>query len=618
LLAVPTQWVAPVTTTVAMAVLLLSVVVITGYTGQLSLCQFALAGFGGWVAVRTAAIWGVPFGWAVLVGIAGGTVLGVLIALPAIRTRGINLAIATLALALMINSMIFNNGSLTGGYYGSVVKPPTLFGVNLNPIIEPRNYGVFAAASLALVAVLVANVRRGQSGRRLLAVRSNERAAAGLGVSIAGAKIFAFGFAAAIAALAGILLSFQTNNITFAAFDAPGSINAVLYAMLGGVGFIVGGILGAQFVVGGVGGMVATTLFGNVPNISGWLLLFTGANMLLILMRAPGGIASMLFPSRAGESKSARRSPLVFASALSQSAEILWKRVIGRWTRPESTVTTAVRRDPSKVEVRDLSVRFGSVVALDHVSFEVRPGEVVGLIGPNGAGKTTILDVLTGFTKPAAGQVLLDGRAINRWSPERRARNGVSRSWQSLELFEDMTVLENLLVGADRHRSSDYFIDIVHPNRPVNTEAVVEMSMEFGLDECLDQYPTSLSHGSERLVSIARSMVINPAVLLLDEPAAGLDANEREQIGRAIRRLAKERGIGVLLIEHDMALVLSVSDRIVCLDFGIKIAEGTCEEIVADENVIQAYLGVNAESITAGGGRDAVHAAGHQLLQGAD
>jgi sulfate-transporting ATPase len=236
--------------------------------------------------------------------------------------------------------------------------------------------------------------------------------------------------------------------------------------------------------------------------------------------------------------------------------------------------------------VKDLTVAFGGLVAVASVSFSVRPGEIVGLMGPNGAGKTTILDVVTGFTPQTSGSVTLGGGSINNWSPERRARAGMARSWQGVELFEEMTVRENLLVAADEHSPVHYLADLVRPNRRQPTALIDEVTAELRIEQHLDSRPSTLSHGTARLVGIG-----NPAILLLDEPAAGLDALETAELGRVIRELATKRGIGILLIEHDVPLLLSSCSRIVVLDFGEKIAEGSPDEISQNPDVIRAYLG---------------------------
>jgi sulfate-transporting ATPase len=247
------------------------------------------------------------------------------------------------------------------------------------------------------------------------------------------------------------------------------------------------------------------------------------------------------------------------------------------------------------IEAVLLAKRYGEKRALRGVDFTLPRGGFLVVTGPNGAGKTTLLDVVTGFTGARSGSVTFDGVAIDGWSVERRARAGIVRSWQAVELFEELTVLDNLLVAADDQSGWRYLIDLVKPGRRAATPLVDELVEEFGLADVLDERPSSLPHGVSRLVGIARALVTEPAVLLLDEPAAGLDSQESGDLGQAVRATASRRGIGILVVEHDVPLLLQTCDRMVVLDFGRKIAEGTPGEVSGDAGVIEAYLGGGAE-----------------------
>ncbi len=563
------NWQVSMLVTVGMSMLVLSVVVLTGYGGQLSLSQYALAGFGAWVAARLAATQDVPFLLALLAGMVLTVPLGLLVALPALRTRGVYLAVATLALAEMIGAVIFNNSALTGGFTGTTVPTPTIFGLDIDPISNPGRYGVTAIVAFMLLGLVVANLRRGAAGRRLLAVRANERAAASLGVGIYTAKLYAFGLASAIAAAAGVFLGFRNPNVQFAHFDIFGSINAVLYAVIGGVGWASGALVGAVQAPGGLLATVFGELFSEIETMTSWLLLLSGAAVVLTLKLAPDGVAAVV--SGSVRSLRAKRGP--------RKPERLGPPVPG------------LDRPAAALEVRDVTVRFGGVVALDGVSFTLPPGEIVGLIGPNGAGKTTMLDIITGFTPQSEGTVLLDAGSVDSWSAEHRARQGMVRSWQGVELFEEMTVLENLLVACDRKQKRRYAQDLIWPGRPAPTEVLRAVIEQFELEPHLHERPSNLSHGTARLVGIARAIAAEPRVLLLDEPAAGLDAGESRELGTVIREVAGRLGIGILLVEHDVNLLMEVCDRMVVLDFGRKIAEGTPDEISQNPAVLAAYLG---------------------------
>jgi branched-chain amino acid transport system ATP-binding protein len=244
------------------------------------------------------------------------------------------------------------------------------------------------------------------------------------------------------------------------------------------------------------------------------------------------------------------------------------------------------------LETHGLSVSFGAVRAVDGVDLVVEPGELVGVIGPNGAGKTTLVDALTGFV-PAAGSITFAGRDLTGKPPHVRARAGLARTWQSLELFDDLTVGENLQVAAEPAGARHVLADLVRPHRPKDLAPVDEALHAVGIAELAGAMPEELSQGQRKLVGVARALAARPQLVCLDEPAAGLDTAESETLGRRLRRLVGS-GLALLLIDHDMGLVLEVCDRVVVLEFGRVIAEGAPTAIRSDERVIAAYLGEKA------------------------
>jgi branched-chain amino acid transport system ATP-binding protein len=247
------------------------------------------------------------------------------------------------------------------------------------------------------------------------------------------------------------------------------------------------------------------------------------------------------------------------------------------------------------LEVDSLTVRYGNVVALDGVSFSVTRGSVTGLIGPNGAGKTTLIDALTNYTRSAAGTVRFDGRSSVGERPHRLARRGLIRTFQSVELFDDLTVEENLAVAGQSPSLLGALASVFIGRRQQRTENVSWALSVAELEDVADRYPSELSHGRRKLVGVARALARRPSLLLLDEPAAGLDTEETLELGRRLRTLP-EQGVTVLLIDHDMGLVLGVCDHVLVLDFGNLIAAGTAAEIRADPRVIEAYLGSTESS----------------------
>jgi ABC-type branched-subunit amino acid transport system ATPase component/ABC-type branched-subunit amino acid transport system permease subunit len=572
------SWSDAVLSTAIFAVLSLSLIVVTGYAGQLSLAQFALAGVGAWASSRAADVWGVPFIVALLIGIAATVPIGLLVALPAVRARGVNLAVATLALSVVITSILLNNPDYTGGTIkGTQVGTPDLFGWKIDSLNHSDRYAGVAIVLTALCALLVVNLRRSSTGRTLIAVRDNERAAASLGVSVVGAKLYAFSVGAAIASIAGVLLAFQFNNVDFSKYSVLGSVQSLLYAVIGGIGFVSGSVIAGLNAVGGTGQYVLNQLLSGVDFFSDPVkFALLGALLLLVVIVIhPDGIAEL----------NARNNDKLRAQL---------RRV--RKTRPapeqddKSVSVVRQRVTPRHLELRNVTVRFGSVVALDQVSLGVGPGEVVGLIGPNGAGKTTLIDAATGFLS-CSGEVLLDGELLNRRSPRGRALRGLTRSFQSLELFEDMTVSDNLRVASDPRSRWSYLVDLLRPGRPSLSSVARATVQEFKLSHALDKLPAELPYAQRRLVAIARAVATSPSVLLLDEPAAGLDDASTRELSALIRTLAADWGMGVLLIEHDVSMVMSTCDRVVALDFGSVIASGTPAEIRENDAVVDAYLG---------------------------
>jgi sulfate-transporting ATPase len=382
-----------------------------------------------------------------------------------------------------------------------------------------------------------------------------------------GVKLYAFAVASAIAGLAGILFGFRSSIVTYEQYSPLQSIFSVGWAVIGGLGFVVGAVVSAPNALGGFG----TIFMDQVLSIGKWDALVGGVVVLLVVVLHQDGIAEVLCHGvRAARSRARRRT--VGAPALPRSVP-----------KPVTPETLAVEH---------LTVRFGGVVAVDGVSFEVRPGEVVGLIGPNGAGKTTVIDAVTGFVKPSNGTITIGGVAAQQWSATKRARRGLRRSFQSLELFEDVSVEDNIRAGADAGASSvSWLTDLVWPRQHDLPETAIAAIHEFALEEHLLRLPSELPYGRRRLVGIARAVASGPSVILLDEPAAGLDETETRELATLIRRLADERGMAVLLVEHDVSLVMSTCDRIVVLNFGAVIASGTPDEVRSHGEVRAAYLG---------------------------
>ncbi len=568
------KWIDAITVSLGVAVVLLSIVVVTGYAGQLSLAQYSMAGFGAYVAGRLVAVYDIPFLLGLVAGVAAAVPLGLVFALPAVRTRGINLAIVTLGLGTTIELMLFRNRDYTGGVQGTQVGNPDLFGYDIGSINHPERYGIFVLVMALLAVWVVSNVRRGRSGRRLIAVRTNERAAAALGINVVIAKLFAFSFASAIAALGGILLAFRLSSISYQSFTNFTSITYVGLALVGGVGHLLGAFVGSTMAPAGFAQEVFESTWEGVGE---YIQLISGIAILLTVLANPDGVAAE-WVKTFREMKKARKWGQPYIIELADVAD------------PAADTEQHAQVPAHTLTVEGLTVRYEAVVAVDDVSFRLEPGTVTGLIGPNGAGKTSLIDAVSGFT-PAEGRVGIDDVDLSNKPPVGRVRAGVARSFQSLELFEDSTVFENLSVAADPQDLRSYLIDLVRPINPPFPPEVVRAIKEFQLDEDLHRDVKDLSYGKRRLLAIARAVAMHPSVLLLDEPAAGLSSTESTELARLVRRLADEWGMAILVVEHDMNFVMGVCDQIVVLDFGKMIAAGGPEDVRSDPAVIAAYLG---------------------------
>ena len=593
------DWISPVIVSTTTAIVGLSVVVLTGYAGQLSIAQFALAGMGAFAAGQVSDVLGWGFEAALVSGVLVAGLTGLAFGLPALRTRGVNLAVVTFGLGFAMFAMVFSNPS----WAVTVPSQVSLLGLDLDPIEHPRRYAVLCLVALFLAALMVANLRRGRAGRRLLAVRTNERAAAAIGVNVFEAKLYAFALSASIAGLGGVLLAFSYASIGLPSlFGTGASINVLILSVIGGVGFVVGPALAA---LGTQNGMVSlllpdNTTVGGIPTEGGpaqYIPLVLAAVLILTLVfnqdGAAGEIEKLTRRRHGGgtpDEDEALSEGLRDGSASGDAGD-----VPAAASETGQTAASPGRRGgrvhPRTLQVTGLTQTFGAFTALSEVDLTVAPGEVVGLLGPNGAGKTTLIDCVAGNNRLTAGRVELDGVDVSRWSPQRRARAGLSRSFQSLELFDDLTVRENLLAAAEPRDRRAYLTDLVLPGRPQLPPAALDAVAELELEPLLDVRAQDLSYGQRRLVAIARAVASGPSVLLLDEPAAGLDERESAELGHLVRRLADTWGMSVLLIEHDVALVLGTADRVAVLDFGRKIAEGAPAQVSTDPVVRRAYLG---------------------------
>ena len=557
------SWRAALITSLSFSIIMLSQVVVTGFAGQVSLAQLVLAGSAGFLLSPLTVSWGVPFPLAPIIAALGAMVIGVVVGIPAVRVRGLPLAVVTLALAVALEALWFQNTKFVGAG-GKSIHGPSLFGLNLRVgtgAAFPRlPFSFMVLAVLIIVALGVAKLRNSRLGAEMLAVRANERSAAAVGINVARTKLIAFGIASFIAGIGGCMVAYQQTNVTFDQFDAVLGLGIFATAYLAGVTSVSGGILAGVMAYGGI----VYRGMDQGLHLGGWYDTLSGVGLVLTVILNPEGIVGPFHAKLA-----ARRS------AQSDSTELVPEHRVAaaEVDRPVRSVSGSGR---SLLAIQDVFVQYGGVIAVNGVSFSVPEGAIVGLIGPNGAGKTTLIDAISGFA-PARGSVALDGKVLDGLRPHQRIRAGLGRTFQAIELWDDLTVAEN--VGA-----------AVGSKAGDRGGGVGEVLATLGLDSVGDRPVSELSQGQRQLVSIARAVLGNPEVLLLDEPAAGLDSTESLWLGERLKSV-RDRGVTILLVDHDMGLVLSVCDQIHVLNFGQLIASGTPDEIRADRVVAEAYLG---------------------------
>ncbi|MCU1375191.1 MAG: transporter related protein [Actinomycetia bacterium] len=575
------SWSSALITTGTVGLLGLSIVVVTGYAGQISLAPFALAGMASLMTAASASRWHMGFVSSLLIGVVTATVVGVLVGAPAVRVRGVNLAIATIGLAMMIESAVLNNSDIVG-INGIAVPGARLFGMDIEPGGHPERFAVLCIVVLALAAMAVGNMRASQSGRRYVSVRANERGAAALGISVSGAKLSAFAVSAALAGLSGALSTYRYRTAVFDLYTVFNSITTLAMTLLMSVGFVIGGVLAGANAVGGVIPFFVEDIVG-LKAFDTWLPALSGVFLIDIMTRSPDGLVfkNITDAKRRRERRAAKDGKVVAPPP---------PAVLGSASLSSEMLVSDVPAGTKMLEVKDLTVRYGPTVAVREVSLDVYAGRVLGILGPNGAGKTTLIDGITGFAADVEGKVLLDGDAVHG-APHRRARAGLGRTFQSLELFEDLSVRENLLTALDDFRRRSYVVDLFLPDRSKLSPAAEAAVSLLGLGDALDTKVADLPQGRRRMVAIARAIAQRPKVLCLDEPAAGLNGPERQVASSVFRALATELNLAILLVEHNVDVVSDTCDEVVVLDFGEVIARGTPGEVLSDPVVRAAYLG---------------------------
>ncbi len=587
-------------TIVATAICAVSVTVITGWSGQLSLAQMAFAGLGALTAAALARGvemdigWGstrildfqldpIPFGLAIVLAPLVIGLLAAIIGIGALRVRGLLLAVSTFALAIAAQQYLYRRPFFSNGETSVLFERGSLLGLD---IADQRTYLYVCLGGLAIVLAIVARLRHSGIGRTTIAVRDNADAAAAYTVSPTRTKLTAFALAGAITGFGGALIGGLARNIRYSDtfFLVSDSLRLVAIVVIGGLGSLFGAVLGALWVVG---------LPAFWPDNEIIPLFTSSIGLLIVLMYFPGGLVQIAYAAR---------------DALLDWVDRRSDRPVPE-RRPAGT-PLSVRHTERTVEVpavvlatQGLTVRFGGIVAVNDVSIDVGRDEIVGLIGANGAGKTTLMNAIGGFVA-ASGHVTVMGTDVSKLSPSARARTGLGRTFQSAMLFPELTVRETVQVALEARGRTSFLKSAFYLDGPAERRRASHASDLIdllGLGRYADTYVSDLSTGTRRIVELANLLAVDATLLCLDEPTAGVAQREAEAFGPLIKRIRQELGASILIIEHDMPLIMSISDRVYCLETGTVIAQGSPSEVRNDPAVIASYLGTDERAIARSG-----------------
>ncbi|MEJ2290301.1 MAG: branched-chain amino acid ABC transporter ATP-binding protein/permease [Deinococcales bacterium] len=568
-------------------------ILLTGYAGLVSLGQGAFYGIGAYGAVVLAGSYGVDPWLSLLLGTLLAATAGYLVGLPILRLSGHYLALATLAWGIIATILFTQLASITGGPNGFTHVPVlSLFGLDF---IDPGHFYYLTLVFAVLAVAALASLIRSRAGRAVRAMRSSEAAAASVGMEVGRIKLQVFVLAAALAGLGGALFAYFIAFISPSAFDLGASIRLLTMAMIGGA-HPLGGVVGAAVVT-----LLDDVLQNVIPNASGQAglvqVIAYGAILVGLMLVSPRGLEPLLTRVWRLRLRAGPAEPPAPAAPVAAAPEPGALPTEARETAPAATAASGeppAAAGLTGLQVRGLGRRFGGLQAVDDLSFELRAGEILGLIGPNGAGKTTAFNVISGLLPPSEGRVLLGGDDVTAAAAQRMARRGLTRTFQNTALFE-MSVLENVMAGCYIRTRGGVWAGVLGLGRADEARARREARRALarvGLTELAADAP-SLPVGKQRLLEVARSLAMRPRVLLLDEPAAGLRYAEKRELAGLLSAL-RDEGLAILLVEHDMDLVMSVADRIVVMNYGQTLTEGTPEQVRQDPEVIAAYLGLDA------------------------
>jgi branched-chain amino acid transport system ATP-binding protein/branched-chain amino acid transport system permease protein len=552
------------------ALVAMGLVLLTGVGGLTSFGQAAFCGFGAYTTAVLTTAYGVSPWLTLPLSLLVSGLAAVLLGLVTVRLSGHYLPLGTIAWGLGL-FYLFSKLEFLGRNDGISAIPPLAIGSFR--MLDPGAiyYAIWAAVLIS--ALLTMNLLDSRTGRAIRALRRGHIAAEAFGVHTPRMKLLVFIYAAVLAGLSGWLYAHFQRAADPTPFGAQAGIEYLFIAVVGGAGYVWGGVLGAAIVV-----ILKEVLQSYLPLLlrgEGQLeTIVFGILLVALLQLAPAGVWPWLMSFWPFEPKRAPPNPSLPLHA-----------------RPR-----AAGEPGTLLEINKARKQFGGVIAVNDVSFEVKPEEIVALIGPNGAGKSTTFNLITGVLAPTSGKISVLGKPIERARPQEIVQLGISRTFQHVKLVPDMTVLENVAIGAHLRGTSGALSSMVRLDRADEARLLAEAARQIarvGLADQIDQPAGSLSLGQQRIVEIARALCVDPMLLLLDEPAAGLRHMEKQRLAALLRQL-RAGGMSVLLVEHDMGFVMNLADRVVVLDFGTKIAEGAPEAIKRNPEVIKAYLGAAA------------------------
>jgi branched-chain amino acid transport system permease protein len=552
------------------ALVAMGLVLLTGVGGLTSFGQAAFCGFGAYTTAVLTTAYGLSPWLTLPASLLVSGVAAVLLGLVTVRLSGHYLPLGTIAWGLGL-FYLFSKLEFLGRNDGISAIPPLSIGSF--KMIDPGTIYFAIWIAVLLSALLTLNLLDSRTGRAIRALRRGHIAAEAFGVQTPRAKLLVFIYAAVLAGLSGWLYAHFQRAANPTPFGAQAGIEYLFVAVVGGAGYVWGGVLGAAIVV-----ILKEILQSYLPYVFGGQgqleTIVFGILLVLLLQLAPTGVWPWLMA----------RLPLKLNRKRPDTSLVLPAR-----PKPPTSVNVLLQIDNARKQ-------FGGVVAVNDVSFDVQAREIVALIGPNGAGKSTTFNLITGVLRPTGGSISILGNKFNHARPQQVAKLGVSRTFQHVKLVPDMTVLENVAIGAHLRGRAGALSSMFRLDRADEARLLAEAARQIervGLADQIDALAGSLSLGQQRIVEIARALCVDPMLLLLDEPAAGLRHMEKQQLASLLRQL-RDGGMSVLLVEHDMGFVMDLADRIVVLDFGTKIAEGTPEAIKTNPEVIKAYLGAAA------------------------